>query len=103
QVIGVFPDVNAQYRLASCQKRRVLIRRGIDCQLALLHQQPGPSGAESPQARGLELVLKPGEGTEACVDGCAQIALGLATAALLHQLPEERMVPVAAAVVADGI
>src|SRR5208337_613678 len=103
EVIGVFPDVNTQHRLTSCKVRRVLIRRGIDGQLAILHQQPGPSGAEAPQARSLELILKSGEGTEARGDGSGQIALGLAASALLHQLPEERMVPVAAAIVADGI
>jgi len=37
------------------------------------------------------------------VDGSRKIALRLSAAAFLHQRPEKRVVPVAAAVVADGV
>ncbi len=61
--------------------------------------QPEP---KRPEPGGGEFFLKASEGSESRNDGRAKIAGGLTAAALFHLGPEERMVPVAAGIVADG-
>src|SRR4030095_4565795 len=70
-------------------------------ELAVLYDQPCPSGTEPANASRRKLFLKCGKGTEARGDGRSQIAFGLPAPALFHQRPEERMVPVSAAIVAN--
>ena len=50
----------------------------------------------------LNFVLKSAKLPNALLDGVRQIALGLASSAFLHDLPEHRVIHVAAAVVAHG-
>src|SRR6478736_1072352 len=48
QVVGVFPDIDAENRrTAAVHERAVLVRRADDCQLAILNDQPGPAGAKA--------------------------------------------------------
>src|SRR5712692_4497177 len=102
QVVGVLPDVQAHYRLAAGHDGIVLVRGGFDDELAVLDVQPGPARAEA-RGRGLrELGLEVGERAEGGLDGCRQLARGLAPAALLHDLPEHRVITVPAAVVANS-
>ena len=63
--------------------------------------EPGPAGAEPGDAGRFELVLEGVEGAELLVDRRAQVAARLAAAVGAHHLPEERVVEVAAGVVAD--
>src|SRR5437763_3446381 len=59
QVVGVLPDVEAKHREFSLHQRAVLIRGGINVQLArmVLHQ-PRPARAEAPGGGGGELLLE---------------------------------------------
>ena len=64
--------------------------------------EPRPAGAELVDAGLLELGLEVGEGAEGRVDRVGERAGGLAAAVRAHALPEQRVVVVAAAVVAHG-
>ena len=100
QVVSVFPNINTQYGFGAEHKRGVLIRSRIDSELAILDDKPSPPGTEAAKSSGGEFFLKAREGSESRSDGSTKIASWLATAALLHLRPEERMVPVAAGIVA---
>ena len=62
--------------------------------------QPGPAGAELTDAGLLDLALEVRERAEGRVDRVGQRAVGLATAVGAHALPKQRVVVVAAGVVA---
>jgi hypothetical protein len=64
--------------------------------------EPRPARAELADAGLLELGLEVREGAERRRDRRGQIAVGLAAAVRAHPLPEQRVVVVPAAVVADG-
>src|SRR5258708_21951247 len=104
QVVGVFPDVESQNGLASTSQQigSVLIRRRVNSQLPVSDDQPGPAGTKAPQARGCEFFLKSRERSKRGIDGRCKASFGLSATSFLHQRPEKRVVPVAAAVVADG-
>src|SRR5262245_6478394 len=97
EVIGVFPDVETENGLAAVHPRRVLVRRGLDHELAVADEQPRPARPESPDARGSELGLELRERPERRVDRFLEIALGLPAAPLLHERPEHRVIEMAAA------
>src|SRR5271165_1221470 len=103
EVVGVFPNVHAEHSLPTSKVLRVLIGGGVDGEFAILYEQPRPAGTETAHASSLELLLKAGKGAESRADGRRQVALGLAASALFHELPEKRVVPVAAAVVAHSV
>src|SRR5207253_6745445 len=63
--------------------------------------EPCPAGAEAVHAGVLELGLELVEAAELLVDRGSQVARGRATAVRTHDLPEERVVGVPAAVVAE--
>src|SRR5829696_18882 len=102
QVVRVLPDVDADQRRLAGRERRVLVRRADDRQPAAVVDQPGPAGAELVDAGLLDLRLEVVERAEGGVDRLAQGAVGLTAAVGAHRLPEQRVVVVAAAVVADG-
>src|SRR5207244_10799578 len=74
-----------------------------DGKFPVADDQPGPSGTKAAQTGSSKLLLKSGKGTKRRIDRGRKIPLGLSATALLHQRPEERVIPVAAAVVADGV
>ena len=98
----MLPDVQPHDGLASGHDGVVLVRRGIDDELAIADEKPGPTGAKAARSRGSELGFEVGERAESGLDGAREIALRLASAALLHNLPEHGVVPMAATVVANG-
>src|SRR5215468_1018938 len=103
QIVGVFPHVDADDTLGPLHVRAVLVGRAEDCKLLVLaNAKPCPAGAEAAETRRLDGSLHLLKVTEGSIDGAVEIARGLAGAAGRHQLPEERMVPMAAQVVADG-
>ena len=107
QVIGVFPHIEAEDGGASLfhraeHQRIVLIRRGADEQtFVFADTEPGPAGAEHAFGGGAEFIFKFIERTELGINGCRQLAVGRASAAGCHDLPEKSVVPVAARVVAN--
>src|SRR3546814_2356739 len=105
QVVGVLPHVQAQdrgvARADALHERAVLVGAALDRELAgLVHAQPRPAAAEAGQ-RGLgEGFLEFVEAAQVAVDALGDVAGRLAAALGRHHGPEQRMVGVAAAVVA---
>src|SRR4051812_9104879 len=103
QVVGVLPHVGAQQRRLAGRHRVVLVRRARHRQARAIVDQPRPAGAELVHAGVLELGLEVGEGAERGVDRLRQRAVGLTAAVGGQPLPEQAVVVVAAAVVADRL
>ena len=103
QVVGVFPDVDAEHRLTSSRKGGVLIGRGIEDQVAgAVDRKPGPAAAEHAGGRGAELVGEFIGAAEALVQGRGEGAGGFAALGSGRQSqPEERMIGVSAALITD--
>ncbi len=98
----MLPHVQAHDRRQAVHQGRVLVGSGRHHQLAEPgHGEPRPAGPEARRRRLLEAFLEAVEGTELGVDGLGQVAIGAAAAAGRQQGPEQGVVGVAAAVVAD--
>src|SRR5690606_12119292 len=102
QVVGVLPHVDAEDGLEPPHERAVLVRHPDDVEAVAVEDEPGPAAAELPLRRRLELLLEGVEGAEGLVDGLRQLARGPAATVGAHGRPEDGVVVVAAAVVADG-
>src|SRR5713226_7670207 len=98
----MLPDVEPHDRLAAAHNRAVLVRSGVQDEFAIFDEQPGPTRAETPNGGLAELGLELRERAEGGLDGRGQLAGGLAPATLLHDLPEHRVVRVAAGIIAHG-
>ena len=73
-----------------------------DSQACAVVDQPRPAAAEALEPRRRSLLLERAEAVERVVDGRAERARRIAAAVRRHDLPEQRMVRMPAAVVADG-
>ncbi len=114
EVVGVFPDVDAEDGFACGgagggedgfgHDGVVLVGGGGDGEFAVFDDEPGPAGAEAFGAGFLEFGFEIGEGAEGGFDGVAESAGGFTGAGAFggEEGPEEGVVHVAAAVVADG-
>ena len=100
EVVGVLPDVDAEQRRLAGRDGVVLIGRRDDGEAVGVLDEPGPAGAELVDAGGLEVGLELVERAELGVDRGGQVAARRAAALRAHELPEERVVEVPAAVVA---
>lgn len=105
----MFPDVAAEEGFTFATGDRlahegiILVGGAGDFQLALgIFEQPDPAAAEASEAAGFELFLESGEGAEGGIDAVGQGAGGFTAGSGGHEVPEEGMVPMAAAIVADG-
>jgi hypothetical protein len=101
QVVGVLPHVDAEERRLPVGDRVVLVRGRHDRESRTVMHEPRPARAELADAGVLHLALEVVEGAEGVPDRSRQVAVGLAAPVRRHRLPEERVVEVAAAVVAD--
>src|SRR5437762_9786189 len=101
QVVGVLPDVEAEDRLLPVHHRVVLVRRALDRDLPAVVHDPRPAAAEPADRRLLEFFLELVEAAERGVDRVGDRAGRCAPRFRPHDLPEHRVVHVAAAVVAD--
>ena len=99
EVVGVLPDVDAEERHLALHQRRVLVRRRLDGEPAAVGDEPRPAAAEALDAGVVDLsfMLDAAERADRLSE-----AARLAAAVRAHDLPEERVVRVAAGVVADG-
>jgi hypothetical protein len=116
EVVGVLPDVDAEDGFSGGgagggedgfgHDRVVLVGGGGDGEpppFAVFDDEPGPAGAEAFGAGFGEFGFEIGEGAEGGVDGGEEVAGGFAAGAFgCEEGPEEGVVDVAAAVVADG-
>ena len=99
----MLPDIVAEDGLVPLHDRAVLVRRGDDLESSLLvDDEPYPAASEAADAGGLELGLEFLNAAEGLRDRLGQLADGGGGAARGHELPEEGVVRMAAAVVADG-
>ena len=103
EVVGVLPDVDAEQRRLAAGERRVLVGAADHGEAGAVVDEPGPAGAELVDAGLLQRALEVRERAERGVDRVGQGAARLAAAVGAHPGPEERVVVVAAAVVADGL
>src|ERR1039458_7737576 len=102
QVVGVLPDIVAEDGVEAVGEGRVLVGGGDDGELAGLEDEPAPAGAELLGGGFVEELLEALEVAEVGLDLGGDVAMRLAAAFGLHDLPEHGVVDVAAAVVADG-
>lgn len=102
----MLPDVHAEDDFAFhagdgfAHERIILVWRRDDFQFAAVRDEPRPTAAETSDARRLELCLKIRERSECAVDRVAELAGRCAAGLGREDFPEERMVPMAAAVIA---
>src|ERR1035437_8596376 len=100
QVVGVLPHVQAHHVALALHYGAVLVGGGRNLEFPAGSQQPRPAGAEA-RGRGLvELLLEALEAAESADDRLGHVAHRRPSTARPHDLPEHRVVDVAAAVVA---
>src|SRR5690606_8201206 len=108
QVVRVLPHVQAQDRGVAradvLHQRVVLVGGVLHGHLAVgIHGQPGPAAAEAALGGLGELLLELVVAAQLARDALGNLALGLAAAVGRHHRPEQRVVGVAAAVVAHRL
>ncbi len=97
----MLPDVAAEDRCAAVvHERVVLIGRGADGELAIFHDEPGPAGAETGDASLGEGFFEGIEAAKGSRDGLTENTSRCAACVGAHDVPEQRVVEVTAAVVA---
>jgi len=101
EVVGVLPHINAKERRGAGAERGVLVGGGLDGEFAVAEDEPCPAAAELLGGGVAEKFLPLGEGAEGFFDVAEEVALRAASV-FFQMLPEEGVVVVAAAVVADG-
>src|SRR5690242_12770583 len=102
-VIAVLPDIDAEDRGRAMDERVLAVRGLRDGELAILHRQPGPAGAELRRAGSDEIGAELVVAAEIAVDRGLQLARKLVAAAvLLHPLPEMDVVVVLAGIVEEA-
>src|SRR6266550_1058341 len=103
KVVGVLPNVVAHDGIVAVHVRAVLVGSRRDLQLATpVKDEPCPAGTKAFDTRVVEGGLEGVERAECTLDGTGDSAGWLSAAVGLHDLPEHRMVDVAATVVAYG-
>ena len=108
QVVSVFPNVGTEERRAFAtgdgfaHKRIVLVRRGNDFQFATVRHEPDPAAAEATETSGFKLSFEFIKAAEGRRDVRREFARGRATGVRRKAVPEERMIPMTTAVVANG-
>src|SRR6185436_1607052 len=102
EVVRVLPDVDAEDGLLAVHHRVVLVRRALDDELAAVVDHPRPPAAEPSDRGRLQLLLQLVEAAERAVDRVGNRARRRAAGVRPHDLPEHRVVQMAAAVVAHG-
>src|SRR5947209_18525216 len=80
EVVGMFPDVEAEDRRAPLHQRAVLVGGGFDTQrAAAVQREPGPAAAEAARRCPGELVLERVAPPEGLSDRLGQRPAGLAS------------------------
>src|SRR5271170_3912826 len=102
KIIGVFPNVEAEQRRFARAQRRVLIWSRLNLQRVAIQNQPSPAAAELSERDLGKFFLERVETVEAGVNRFRQLTSRFAAAVFFHHLPEDRMVVMTAAVIADG-
>src|SRR6476620_6212326 len=101
-VIGMLPNVAAEYRRCAVHERILAVGRLADDQLAVLHRDPGPAGAELRDAGLGEVFLHLADAAEITVDLRLELAWDLVAAAVrLHPFPEMDVVVMLAGIVEE--
>src|SRR5690349_5859640 len=104
----MFPDVASEQGFAFsagdgfAHDRIVLVGGGDDFEFAVVDDEPGPTAAETAEARGFELFFEGVEAAEGGFDVVGEFSGGRAAGVWGENLPEEGMIGVTAAVVANG-
>lgn len=101
QIVGVFPHVDSEERSASGGKWTVLVGRCFDFEFAVTQGQPGPTATEHFQGDGLKFLLQSVLGSKGAFDGFCEGTGGSVSLLLAETLPQQAMVIMPAAMIAD--
>src|SRR6266550_962457 len=100
EIIGVFPNIHAKDWLVAIHERAVLIRGGNDFELpALVLNKPRPAAAETTRPGSCKFLFEIVKAAKGGFDVIGKFAFRFAACVRPHDLPEERMVGMATAVV----
>src|SRR4051794_19426381 len=102
EVVSVLPDVDPEQWRVAVDQGRVLVRGGRDSEAGAVVDQPCPAAAELLGRGGADLPLQIPYRLEVGLDRVGKRTRWVAASVGGHELPEKRVVRVAAAVVADG-
>ena len=99
----MLPDVEPEERRVAVHDGAILVGGALDEELPRgVDREPSPAAAEPTEGRLRELLLELVEAAEHAPHRFAEVASRLATLPLAERFPEQAVVGVAAAVVADG-
>ncbi len=101
-VVGVLPHIDAEDRGSAGDQRALAVRALGDDQLAVLHRQPGPAGAELGDAGLDEIFLELLHRADVLDDLLLELAGNGAAAIRLHPVPEVQVVIVLAGIVEEA-
>src|SRR4051794_20990608 len=102
-VVGVLPNVDGEDRAHPVDQRILAIGSLHHFELVSLYREPSPTRPELSHARRLELLLERLERAERVVNPLGELATRIAAAALLHDPPEQIVVPVLAGIVENAL
>src|SRR5262249_55063028 len=102
EVIGVLPHVETEDDLLAFHQRAVLIRCAFDGELRAIGDYPRPAASESSNRRLRELILERLEAAKRSVQRIGNRAARRSTGSRRHELPEHRVIRVAATVISHS-
>src|SRR6266566_2068755 len=102
EVIGMLPHVVTQDRIETVRQGVILVGGGNDSEAIATQNKPGPAGAKALHASIIECSLERIERAKLGIDRLCQITARLTAPVGGHALPEQGMIEMAAAVIADG-
>ena len=97
----MLPNVQAEERSLTFHDRAVLVWCAGYCQFAIFNNEPSPAAAKTGCSRFCEIFFEFIEAAELAVDGISQCASRLSAAVWSDNFPEQGVVSMAAAVVAN--
>src|SRR5690606_37861755 len=107
EVVGMLPYVESEIGrplgFGNVHQRVIPIRRGCYGEiLVLIYYQPGPAGSKPCSGRIGKLGLEFIEASESAINSLGQSAAGLSTSIGTEYRPEQAMIIMTSAIVADG-
>src|SRR5688572_24023485 len=104
EVVGVLPDIETEDRDLAFHHRRILIGGAGDAETATrLDDEPRPTATKTAGRSGLELRLEVVEAAKRGIDGGRKVTGGHAFGVRPHDVPEQVVIQITAAVIADSV
>ena len=93
EIVGVLPKIAGEQRVLPLDQGQGGVGRGRDLEVAVVHDEPGPTASELRNRRVDELRAELAEASKCLGDCLGERSGGLTAAARRHRVPEERVVP----------